>query len=428
MNAQHPGILLLAGCALFTAANTQALDFGATVHYTSEYTTNTLRTESDEIDEWIQEPGVDLTVAHDTASLELDGAYGYSRRFYDKDYWSDYNSTTGSGNAVWHALPERLDFHLRNSRTESTQQALDTPLPDNRQVVSTTEAGSTLMLQPRQGDDLQFEYQYVDISPSSTSTGSTRNNGTGRYILGLSPNRFLQLETTYSDIKYDGVAFTNAEYWLATLGYRQTGNQLDVDVNYGHNWYKRSGQADTDDPSYDLALTWRASANSTFTLDGSHRITDQSSSLTDDAGSTGAVSENTATNAAFKESSADMGLTQIFGRTTLTLGGFWRKEQYAEGVQLSNETTGGRIGLSRDLTRNTVLNLNGEYANRKFSDQGDNQDETRLSVNLLHELGRALDLSWGVRYEDRQADISTSYDEWIGYVTISYQVLGAGNR
>ena len=414
------------GFSLTITGTVQALEIVAAVQATAEHTSNTLRTEDDEISEWFYEPGADLSAQHDTANLELDAAYSYARRIFQKDYWEDYNSTTGSGNAVWHALPERLDFTVSNTRSESTQSAVDAFTPNNRQVISTTEAGATLSFQPRSGDDLQFEYMYTDISASSTQTDSTRNSGIGRYILGLSANRSVRLETTYSDIEYDG-PFPNAKYWLATIGYSQTGDQLDLDVYYGHNWYDRGGRGDTDDPSYGIDLTWRSTATSTFVLNAAERITDQSSELTGDVGDD-PLGENTNTTAAFKETDASLDYTQLFGRTSMTIGVYYAEEQYADDIPLSNDGYGVRAGLTRNLTRNATLDLSADFSNRNYDDQNDEQDEIRANLAVTHRIGRALDLIWGFRYEDRSADISQSYDEWAGYVRIYYRVWGAQNR
>jgi len=297
----------------------------------AEYTSNTLLSEDDEIGEWIFTPGASISVEQDTAALEMGVDYSYVRRMYTKDYWADDNRLVGSAQVDWHALPERLDLFVYNTRTESTQQAQSPETPSNRQTVSTTDAGGRLLFQPRAADELQFEYLFRDINTSETSTGSTRNDGTARYIFALSANRALILQGTYSDIKYDG-PFPDADYQVATIGYRQTAGDLTLDLNAGYNWYDRQGRGSTSNPSYDGTLAWHPTSAGTLTLSGSKRITDQGSALA----SGDSATENTDVNAAFEQTEADIGYVHVLGPNRFGLDGYYSYEEYAADVPLTN--------------------------------------------------------------------------------------------
>ena len=268
----------LASVGLLAPESARAIDVEAAAQYTADYTSNTLRSETDEIGEWIHQPGADLRVSEDTATLEMDVDYSYIRRIYSKDIWQDENRLIGTAGIDWHALPDRLDFFLNNARTESSEQALQTVTQANRQVVSTTEAGSRLRFQPRAADEFQIEYLFRDIHTTITATDSQRHNGTLRYLLGLSENRALIATGTYSDIEYEG-PFPNAEYAVVTIGYLQETGPVDLEINVGYNWFDREGRGTVDDPMYSGTLTWAATPTATFTLTGSRMITDQGSDL-----------------------------------------------------------------------------------------------------------------------------------------------------
>ncbi len=413
-----PTALIVTGSCLSQTAS--ALEVVAEAQYTAEYTSNTLRTETDEIGEWIHQPGANLSVGQDTAALEMDVDYSYIRRIYTEDYWQDDNRLTGLAAIEWHALTDRLDFFVNNTRTESTEQALETETQANRQIVSTTEAGSRLRFQPRTGDELQFEYLFRDVNASETQTDSQRHNGTLRYLLGLSDNRTLIAVGTYSDIEYEG-PFPDAEYSMATIGYQQETGTLELEINIGYNWYERDGRGRTSDPMYSGSLTWEATPTSTFSLTGSRMITDLGSGL----GSGDSASENTNVNAAFEETTGDLTYTQVLGANTFTLGGFWTRQEYAEDVPLTNTRVGGRFGFQRNLTRTTRMDAYAELSNNDFSDQGDDQDEIRAGFRVTHRIGRSLNLNWGGRYEERDAETTESYEEWIGEIQILWTFWGA---
>ncbi len=420
----------LAGTSLIAPAPARAIDVEAAAQYTAEYTSNTLRTETDEVGEWIHLPGADLRVAEDTASLEMDVDYSYVRRIYTKDFWQDENRLLGTAGIDWHALPDRLDFFLNNARTETTERALQTATQANRQIVSTTEAGSRLRFQPRSADELQIEYLFRDVHTTRTETDSQRHNGTLRYLMGLSENRTLVALGTYSDIEYEG-PFPDAEYAIATIGYQQETGPVDFELNVGYNWYERDGRGRTHDPVYSGSLTWEATPTATFTLTGSRLITDQGSDLA----SGGTAGETSDVNAAFEETTGTIGWNQLIGANTITLSGYWTRQEYAEDIQealgrpLTNTRIGGRFDFRRALTRTTTFNLYADLSNRDFPNQGDvigdDQDELRSGIRVDHRLGRSLNLNWGVRYEKRDAETTESYDEWIGSIQIYWTFWGA---
>ena len=414
-----PATLIVTGGCL-SAQPVHAIEVVAAAQYTAEYTSNTLLTETDEIGEWIHQPGANLSVGQDTASLEMDVDYSYIRRIYSKDFWQDENRLTGLAAIEWHALPDRLDFFVNNIRTESTRRSQQAETQANRQVVSTTEAGSRLRLQPRAADELQVEYLFRDVHMSRTNADSQRHNGTLRYLLGLSDNRTLIAAGTYSDIEYEGF-FPDAEYAVASVGYRQLAGPVELEVNVGYNWYERVGRGKTSDPMYSGLLEWEASPSATFTLTGSRMITDQASGLS----SGDSASENTEVNAAFEETTGNVEYAQVLGRNTITFGGYWTRQEYADDIPLTNTRVGGRVDFLRDLTRTTRLEAYADMSNSEYPDSGDDQDEIRAGFRVVHRIGQSLNLNWGARYQKRDAQISESYEEWIGSIQIYWTFWGA---
>ncbi len=409
----------LLGGGLAVPQTAVAIDVQAAVHYTAEYTSNTLRTDTGEIGELVHVPGADISLAEGTATLDMDVDYSYERRLYTEDIWTDEDILTGLAAIEWRAIPDRIDFFANNTRTLSTVRALQTATQDNRQTISTTEAGGRLLLQPRSADEFQIEYLFRDVHTTETSTDSQRHNGTLRYLLGLSENRTLVAAGTYSDIEYEGI-FPHAEYAVATIGYLQDSGPVVLEINLGYNWYEREGRGETDDPMFSGSITWEARPSTTFSLIGSRMITDAGSGLA----SGDSASENTGINAAFEETIGTLSATQSVGANTFTLSGYYTRQEYAEDIPLTNTLIGGRLEYRRDLTRTTTLLASADLSNRDFRDR-DDQDELRAAFRVEHRLGRSLNLNWGVRYEKREAQTTQSYDDWIGSIQIYWTFWGA---
>jgi hypothetical protein len=350
----------------------------------------------------------------------MDVDYNYVRRIYTEDVWEDDNRLTGTAAIDWHALADRLDFFANNTRTESTQQAVGAITQANRQIVSTTEAGSRLRFQPRAADELQIEYLFRDVNVTITPTDSQRHNGTLRYLVGLSENRALIAAGTYSDIEYEG-PFPDAEYSVVSLGYLQESGPVEFELSVGYNWFERDGRGRRNDPMFSGSLTWQATPTATFTLTGSRMITDQGTGLA----SGDSAFENTDLNAAFEETTGAISYSQIMGANTITLGAYWTRQEYADDVPLTNTWVGGRVDFRRALTRTTDLSAYADLSNRDFRDQGDDQDQLRAGFLVEHRLGRSLNLNWGARYEEWDAVAAESFKEWIGSVQVYWTFWGA---
>jgi hypothetical protein len=400
----------------------QALDIIGSAKNVSDYTSNTLMTENNEIGEWVHHPGIDLAATQDSNLWLINADYHYFRRLYQKDLWKDESITTGLGSARWRAIPQRLDFFANNSRTESSIRALQTQTQANRQIVSTTRAGSTLSLQPTgKADGLQLEYAYIKTKASNTQTDSVRNNGTLSYTFGSTAISNMQLQSTHSKISYSG-PFPDATLTLATFNYVKRNRNLEMDLKLGHNWFDRTGRGKTDDGSYDVAVLWHTSNLSTVSFSAFYGIVDQSGNL---SGSGGTVNENTGVNAAFNETRGSLSLTQKWGRTTLTFTGDWTKQQYAQDVPLDNDRVGFRFGLLRNLTRTADATVDVNFVRRNFVDQGDDQEDITAKIRFNHKVSHTLNFNWGGEYVKRESITSTSFDEWRVSLGLSYTFVGA---
>jgi len=417
--------LLLGVICLFTVP-AQSMEFGASLNYGAYYTNNANLTEDDTVDEWVQEPGFNVTASQDTASLQMDAAYSYQRRIYEEDQYSDENVTTGTGSVIWAVIPNRLDFTAQNTRSWSTRRSQGTTNPDNLQVVSNSEAGPTLRFQPRQGDELQIGYRFSRDVRDSTNNDSQRNNWNTSYRLGLSPNRGFILQGNYSDIKYDNSP--DADQASATLGYQQTSDSVDFDVSAGYSDFQRDDQDSVNGGIYAASLTWRQSGSTSFNFTANRSIQDQSNLFYDNPDFDDPIIEDSDSNAVYTLTDGGFNWNQELGaRTSFTLGAYASDEDY-DSEEQDNTRYGVRLSLDRELTRTTTLQTSIDYSNSDYDLGDDNQDEYRARFNVNHTLGRALTLSWGAEYTDRKADATQSYDETRFNINLSYQVLGTRDR
>ena len=419
------GLSALMGALLATP--TWAVEWDLAVNYTALHTTNTARTTDNEIDEWIHQPGISVGAEHDGPNLQLSGGYQFERRIYEEDLFDDDSVTTGSAELLWHVVPERFDFVVRNSRTESARRSIEAITQDNRQVVSTTEAGPTLRFRTRGNDEFQLSYLYTDVN-AETQTSSKRHTGTARYIVAFSATRSLTFEASSSQVEFDNSAAPDLDIWIGSATLAQTGSNTELSLTGGYTSVSRSsGLDDVDGPIFDLDLTWQASPNTVLGISGSRRIDDRSSALragTSDFGDS--VDANSDLNEVFTETMAEISLTRTFGRSRLGIRVFALQEDY-EDVLRDNDRTGVGLTFGRDLTPLTTLSARIEVGTREFDDENEELDEVRGNVQLVWRAGRRLTVSIGVAYEEREADTlgTRDYDEWLARFGVSYALLGS---
>jgi hypothetical protein len=414
------GSLILLAAAVFPGSRAWSLEATGALNHTSEYTTNVARTDDDEEGEWIHSPGFTIGAIHNTATMDFSGDYTYERRIYEGEF-DDEDVTTGSASALWRALPNRLDFFVNNSRSESTERAIDPDTPENRQVVSDTSAGSILRFQPRRGDELNLRYSYDVNTRENTNDDSQSHTGTIDYVLGLSPSRAVIFQGVYGENNYDNRE--DATSLTATIGYSETGRKVTIDVSAGYSDYQRDEEDSVNGGVYNAALTWETSGLSSLSFTASRGINDQSSSFYDRDDFDDTLAENSGTNDVFTETTGEIVWDQTLGANELSFAVYASQEDY-EDVEGDNDRIGTRFSFSRDLTRTTTFDLGVDYSHREFDDEDDEQDEVNASIRFTHAIGRALFVNWGVTYENRDTETTESYDETTFEVGLTYTFLG----
>lgn len=414
-------------CLAAMAPGVHALDVGLALSHTAEYTTNTARTESDEIEEWVNTPGIELTLAQEGASLDLDSAYRLQRRIYERDLFDDETVLTGQTELLWRALPERLDFTVRNVRTESTERARVPNVEDNRQTVSTTEAGPTLRLRPQSNAEVQVSYLYTDVRAEETDTDSHRHTGALRYVIELSPIRTLTFSASNIRVQFDNPIAPDLDVRLGEVTFDHRGNRVEYTLTGGYNETHRNQDRDTVDGAVgELSVRWNATSETSLELAASRRIVDNSSSLTTGILDFGeSVDEDSDLNEVFTETMGRVALASRLGNNDVVLTVSAGDEDYEDALR-DSERQAVNAMLNRDLNPRTSLRAMIEFGKREFTDEGDEYDEIRGTLELTRQMTRRFEVVLGVLYEERDPSGTGgfAYDEWVGRLQLRYHLLG----
>jgi hypothetical protein len=414
-------------CLAAIAPSAHALEADLALSNTAEYTTNTARTETDEVEEWVNTPGVELSLTQEGAALDLDSQYRLQRRMYERDLFDDETVLTGQTELLWRALPERLDFTVRNVRTESTERARVPNVEDNRQTVSTTEAGPTLRLRPQSNAELQISYLYSDLRAEETDTDSHRHTGTAQYVVELSPIRTLTLAASNTRVQFDNPVAPDLDVRLGEVTFDHRGNRLEYTLTGGYNETRRNQDRDTVDGAVgELSVRWNATSETSLQLAASRRIVDHASRLTTGILDFGdSVDEDTDLNEVFTETMGRVALASRLGNNDVVLALSAGEEDYEDALR-DSERQAVSATLGRDLTPRTSLRAVVEFGRRKFTDEDDEYDEIRGTLELTRQMTRRFEVVLGVHYDERdpRGDGGFAYDEWVGRLQLRYHLLG----
>jgi len=412
--------------ALASPAAALAMDFTGTLRHTAEYTDNTARQPSDPVDEWIQRPGASVTLEQRGAALEIDAAYDWDRRIYQRNVFQDEDSVNGEAELLWKLVPERLEFVARNVRTQVTIQALQAVTEDNRQDFDTTELGPRLRLAPRPGDALEIEYLVGRIDAEDTDTDSERQTLRASYRIGLSAVRTLSVNVIESRVDFENELAEDIDGRTATLALSLAEGPTTYDVEAGYTRLERGDGTDVDGFVFDLQATRALVGNAELRLLANRAITDRSTNL--DGGTTPQFFDTLVDN-------SDLNEVATQWRARATIGTRLRNNDVAFSVLAEDQDfdrvprdlarQGIELELSRELSRTVSATLRGQLVELELTEQDQEFDELRAEFGVRHRLGRRLALAWGARYEDRQGDSAElSFDAWNGFITLEWALFG----
>jgi len=404
-----------------------AFDYTINVGYQADYTTNTARTEADEIDEIIHRPSIDTQIVHDGPSIFLEGDYQYERRIYSEDFFEDNDVVTGAGELVWHVIDQKLDLRVANTRTESTIQAFQANTPGNRQVSSETRAGPILTLPVRGADEFQLEYEFTSFDSETTDTSGDRQAAIARYILALSANRSITLELNRSEDDFDTEFAPDIESDTASLTYASLGERLELSVTAGYEKTQRSlGRDDLGGAVGNLSAIFRF--NDAQRLEFTYVNDFNDRTLVLGAGRARFGDDNNADSdlsELFEENNSTLRYVHDFGRTSMNGEINYRQLDFDDGVPRDQLSTGLSIGLDHQLSPNTNFNAQISVTKRDFQDIDRVDDELRGNARLVWQATRNIQVSTGVRFTERDSEIDTfNFEEWVATVGFFYNFVG----
>ncbi len=239
-----------------------------------EYSTNSLKTPTEERSEFEQQAIAALGLAYESTSIiaEID----YIARFtaYDKNTQSNQTELTGDASIVYEQMDERLYWTLENNRRNLVRDRALANTQSNREVRAITTIGPDFILRLSDSDALYTGLSYSETTYDDSDQQNSNSIGANiSWQRSLSEVDVASLNVDYQDVKFDAGLGDN-QYYRATIGYSTSLSKLSYNIDIGYNTSQRkSGDASG---AYFQGEATYSGGSSSWRLAAVHELTDTS--------------------------------------------------------------------------------------------------------------------------------------------------------
>jgi hypothetical protein len=409
---------------LLQSLHASALDTTFELGAGLEYTSNALKTSTDERSDIEQQAIAALGLTHEGSSViaEID----YIARFtaYDENTQSDQTEVTGDASIVYEQMDKQLYWTLENSRRNFVRDRALANIQSNREIRAISTVGPELILRPSASDAI-----YTGLSYSDTSYGDSDqqdSNSTGASISwqrSLSEVDVASLNINYQDVKFD-TGLGDNQYYRATVGYSASLSRLSYNIDVGYNTSQReSGDASggyfQGESSYlDGSSMWRLAVLHELTDTSRRGGTGHFIDLDDFYNSSLEVDIFELTNLELEYNNSALCRACLFSAAVIL-----QSEDYEE---LDNDSDAYALETSFTYQISQLLSAGVLLGYRDFMFKNNNARDDYNIVNVGFEINQSLTRQFSVvyslAYEEGGSSASTGdYDElragiWIAYV------------
>lgn len=373
-----------------------------------------------------QQDGDDATIAR--LGLAADLAHDGRRVDYGlagNAAWARYsggleNGLEGglNGYLMLGAADSMLRWTAQDSLRQSRISAFGNATPDNSEFVNSFSTGPQLRFRLGTRGQLSFSGLYTHQTYQDSGFDSNGVRGTASLSRAL-PGGILALNASAMGMSYleGGDALPGYDLQELSLSYQAAaGGRTSLGLEAGYS-RTRSAGIDRGSPLVRLTLQRRVSGISTVFLNATREHTDAASvgSFANPLPMMPAGDTPLSAAGAVESSSVEAGWTAGGRRTTMTLSGGWRREDYQSAAQFDREVMHAGLGFQRRLRSTLTASLHGEYRIEDLEIAGLPRSHHRdVDFSLTRRIGRRLDAGLTTGYSQRR-DASMSAQEFSGW-------------
>lgn len=424
--------VLMAAVTLAVSTPLSALELNASTTLTTRHSNNTFLTEDDTKNNFSLEPGILLDATHEGPGLRAALDYQFERRFHTESDNTERNFFSGNATVDWMILPDRLQFNVNQSSTESTLNARQFGAPNDRIVTDNLSAGPTLLFRVRETDRLRFTYLYEDRNDTLDQNDTSSDVLAGSYVFQMSEFSSLTAEHRQEDIKFSSDISPDLDVTKQTLSYSYRNQGVTLELIGGYSKFERDGAESVDGAVGELEWS-KEFGQTTFRLFGQHQITNQSSRLFIEREGSGLNDEftlflNTNIAEVFTETNYGLEVEHVIGANQLSFSATAFTTDYEEFVADSDAYLLS-VGVERRVRQNMTLDVRSRFRRYKEDDflgtplrpatVGAENKSFEVQTTLDWEVASNFSLLVGVEFRN----LGRGIDETISFATATYDLF-----
>lgn len=423
----HRFLLIVGMIILAQAQSAFALDLEVNASAGTQFTSNVGQTAEQQTHDWILTPGLMTRAVHRDPNLTVDADYRFIQRRFQRGSFDNETVTTGTGRIRAHLVPERLDFTIINSRTESAIRALEPASPNNRQQTTNTQAGPTLKFRARGKDEVHVEYLYGTRNSARTDSNAESHTATFHYTMAQKTTNTFRFEAQRQHVDYENATVPNLRANLTQVEWLRDINSLDWSIAVGlKNTQRGLGRKDADAVVAGIVLDWSLSQDSAINFRASRDLRDQATILSLGSADFGErLITDSDLNELFESRDLFLGLSQKLGSSNVSIGFLHSEQDFVDSaINRSTKSDGLLLTGIHRINRSTELSARLQSSTQSFVAEDVDLKRTSGSVLLTRKINRQLSLSTGIFY-DRSDSASRlidniEFDEWQVLFRVNY--------
>jgi hypothetical protein len=381
------------------------------------YSDNVARTDIDTVSSDITYVGLGANWNIERPGYELSLLSDLNYIFYSEDVVDNRTDGNLDARLTAHLVEDRLDWYVADNFSQLRVDPNAGDTPDNLREFNVLYTGLNWTVPFNARTFLNVSAQYSDRRVKDIDDLNSNEISAGLNLFRqIRPTTRIGLVVNGSNVKYDDAIDTEYDIYRGFVRYESELASGEVLLDIGANKLdnKSTGESSDLKPLYRLSWTRDLTERSSFSLSGSHTISDLGTSVSgSDASGVGQGNPGrlNPTSSPFQESRGDATLQINYERTVVRFRFSGTNQQYADPLEDDFDLLSVGLGITRQLPADFTLNIGGSVGERTSHSTGLKGKDTTANVALRKSLGRRLSMALPYTFRRRSDSTTGGYRE-----------------
>lgn len=327
-----------------------------------------------------------------TAAVHEDTS-GFTGRFvsslelvkYHKKLIADETIGRLLADAIWRIQPNRFEWFISDTFTQTAVDSLAKDVPGNRKNVNAFSTGPNYIVRINRRNTLNFKVRGSDFRYERNNTDNNRVSVLGNWIYDINNSINIGLNAEKEDVNYaDEINNSNYEREDAYFQLNYKKRRSSVTLEYGETSITNE-LGDYDKASrylFDYKSARRQDATSRLVI--RRKVSDISGDVLDQVDENAVFNENAVNSDVFINESARFTHKELFRSAALTFNAYKTTDKYDVLINLDNEEKGVSLSGNWDSARNSRFTMQATHTNTIYNNLLPLREDDDAYYSLLY--------------------------------------------